>query len=340
MVVRSVGVHLGIFLLASSVAYRAWTTEAADDSARGIAGKIWEGTADQVEAVSFVSKVAQVRLVRHQDEEGAYYVGRFEKQSTKPAANPHTSTPSPSADGKKVSGAFIAVEQATALVDKLAPLHAFRVLGKLEEGRKAEFGFDSDQGTIGVTIAGESQSLRVGDSTPGGTDRYVSDVGSGQVYVIDGSVVRDLIGGDSRLLQRQLHAFSLEDVTRVKLHASDATAEYIRFEGKGEFWSTLGSAYRKNETASNWMAKIQRLVASSYVEVPEPQAVSGAPIFTLEYFVGTKKVGFVELRRIPGETAGQFEFLARSETSRWYALVLRSIAEQVSADVQSLLGGQ
>jgi len=62
----------------------------------------------------------------------------------------------PAPEKKKESISFVSVDQGNKLAESLAPLHAIRRLGRIEDARAAEFGFDKSEGKLLVSISARS----------------------------------------------------------------------------------------------------------------------------------------------------------------------------------------
>src|SRR6185436_10847706 len=154
--------------------------------------------------------------------------------------------------------------------------------GKIEKEREEEFGLDKPEGTLRVTIGGKSHALELAGSTPGGSDRYARDPEKGTVYVISGDVARSLTSADSRLVERDFHDWKPEEVTRIKVSAGAKTRELVRIEEKQGFWADPSSATSKDETASNWMSKLDKLHVLKHLEKPDKEPGPDALVVRVE----------------------------------------------------------
>jgi hypothetical protein len=72
-----------------------------------------------------------------------------------------------------------------------------------------------------------------------------------------------------------------------------------------------------------------------YVENPNPPLRREEILLRVEYFGGSKPLGFLELYKVPGEKGS--DYLVKTERSRWVAKVLTSAAEQVDQDAGSVV---
>lgn len=344
--VKSLAVHGAILVVAGVLALKTYTAEEGPAD-KHVEVELWGGSPEQIERVRYEAEAGKMSLEQRTDSEGRYYIGsvvKIEEPKANDPHNPHASDepsePAPQTSSEMKKAHFIAAKEGEELFEKLAPLQALRSLGKIEDARKSEFGLDQEheEGTLYVKVGGKEHSLVFGGATPGGTDRYVRDPVSGKAYVISGTILRDLTNADQRLVERKLHAFEDADVERVKITQGDASRELVRHAEKKDFWAKPASPEEKDETASNWMSKVERLRVTSYEgEKLEPPATPADQVVRIEYFDDRRPIGFLELVRRPGDSGDETEYVARTEHSRWYAQVLRSTAEQIDQDAKSVL---
>lgn len=331
---RGLLVHVGLFVLASAGAAKMWMRDEQPKALAQTEATVWTGRAADVERVVFDGKTKKVTLEAKKDELGAYYVGALERNATPPPAGSAAApTPPPASKGKTE---FVAVGAAQKLVEAMAPLKALRALGRIPEDRAAEFGLDQPEGTLVVTLKGAERKIVVGGTTPGGGDRYVRDPASGELYVIDGDAVRDLDTAESRLVERDLHEWKEAEVTSADVKAGDKTRQVVRGGPEGKrFWADPSAADQKDETIANWMSKVDRLRPTEYVMTTPADKQD---ILRIDYSAGSRKLGFVEIARIPAaEAAGKPDYLVRTERTRLFAKVPATTAEQIEQDLGSIL---
>jgi hypothetical protein len=335
---RNLSAHLVLLAVASALALFVWTRK--DPAATKEKGnvEVWGGSAEGLSAIAFEAENRSVKLEKHKDSKGLWYVGTVDKTTeTKPppASSLSPVPPPPPAEKKKETTRFVSVTEGKKLAESLAPLMAIRGLGKIDEGRAEEFGFDKPAGTLKVTLDGRERSLTIGGTTPGGSDRYVKD-DSGQVYAVAGSVAQSMLFAESRLIERSLHAWEDDEVKSAKVQKGDASRSLVRLEEKKDGWADGSSPTTLDETAGNWMAKLDKLRVQTYVESPEKLGPESLVVKVDYQGKGGRNVGFIELYKLPGEN-GKPKFLAKTEHTRWYAEVMSSTAEQVSQDVGSVV---
>jgi hypothetical protein len=199
----------------------------------------------------------------------------------------------------------------------------------VDANRASEFGFDKPEGTVRVVLPQGPRTFTIGASTPGGGNYYVREQSSGLVQVAVGDPLAILIYADSRMIERDLHGFKTDDVTRAAIQAGGKKRQLVRVTGKANAWADATSASKEDETASNWVTKLTQLRVTSY---EEKFSVTPTPIVRAEYGDAKTNLGFAELFKVqvPNETP---RYVVRSERSRWYAEVIKSQAEQLERDV-------
>jgi hypothetical protein len=299
--------------------------------------EVWSGHPDQLERIRFESPKRTVTLDARKDSVGRYYVTTVDKEETKPPAHPPVGDAGvePSEPPKHVTSRFIGVKEADELAGKLAPLTALRELGPFAPARAEEFGLDKPEGTLKVKIGGTEHGLVLGSSTPGGQERYAKEEKSGLVYAVPGDVVQSMLGAESRLLERDLHAFTDNDVTRLRISRGGKTREVVSMPDKKGGWADAATPNKLDETIGNWLSKVSRLHVTDYVEnTPTPLTPESA-IVRLDYFGGKKTLGYLELYKLPAEKGN--DYYVRSENSRWFVKVLATAGEQVEQDVASVV---
>jgi|SRR6187399_2600040 len=341
---KSVGVHLVLTLVASVSAFSLWSKEEEPDKAASSSAEVhvWAGTPDQLEAIAFEGKELKVKLEPKKDELGRWFVVQLNqvKKAARPPTNPHAppAEAEPEAKGEWVKSSFVSVKEGTILAEALAPLMALRAIGRIDKERAEEFGFDKPEGTLTVKLAGVEHKLTVGGLTPGGGDHYVRLAGSNEAYAVPGAALGGLLEAGSRLLESNLHSFDAADVRRVKVTQGAKSRELMRVEGKPNGWASVQSPLEEDETASNWMTKVDRLRVSEYLG-QEPPAGQDALVVRIEYFDAKKALGFTELLKTAAEPGAESKdkYVVRTETTRWYGEVLASRAEQVEQDLGSVV---
>jgi hypothetical protein len=325
--------HAVALVLASTAAFAMWTR---DKDPRGlIQGEvtIWAGRPDDVQRIAYEGRTKKLVLEAKKDELGRYFVGTFERDAV-PSSKPTTDAGAePVAAPAQTTVTFVAVANATKLAESLAPLRALRRIGAIDPARAADFGLTDPDGTLKVQVGQAAQELIIGGATPGGSDRYAKDPVSGELYVIASELFRDLDNPESRLLERTLHAWKDNDVDRVRVTAGGKSRELVRGSAEQKrFWADAATPTQNDETAGNWMTKLDRLRPTEYAASPpkDPELVARVD------FSGGSATGFLELVRVAG-TAEKPDYFIRTERTRRHAKVTRSLAEQVAEDLAAIV---
>ncbi|MCA9592655.1 MAG: DUF4340 domain-containing protein [Myxococcales bacterium] len=344
---KSLALHLTLLGIAAVVAVMVWTKEDAPKAAKRAEVEVWSGRPEQISSIEFESKDKKVRIEPKKDKNGDWYVGHVDKTVTvRTPPSPHGGPDGgldggpegPGLESKKESVVFVGVEQAHKLAESLAPLMALRAIGKVEDARKEEFGFDKPEGTLRVTVSGKQHVLTLGGTTPGGADRY-AQLDSGEVYAVPGSIAQNLMFADSRLVERELHGFKPDEVGKVKIEQGGKSRELVRMDDKRDGWADAAAPGTLDETAGNWMTKLGRLRITQYVEKPTPEPAPGRALVSVKYLAkGGHELGHIELYKgPPAASSGKPTYLVQTEQTRWYAEVIPSTAEQVEQDLSSVV---
>jgi hypothetical protein len=332
-------VHAALLLVGAVAAFLVWTHKepAAQTTVQKV--QVWSGAPEQVERIDWDGKT-KVGLEARKDKIGRYFVGTLDKtvQVLKPTPENASEPDGGAADNKpkRETIRFVSVEAAGKLAESLAPLKALRALGKLEEARSAEFGLKEPDGTLKVTIGGKPHTLVIGAATPGGADRYAREAETGLGYAVPGDLVRSLEFADSRLSEKSLHHFEDKEITRVRISKAEKSRELVAVEGKRNAWANPATPSAQDETAGNWMSKLETLGISEFVEQAPKALTPDALVVRVDYFRGNKARGFLELYRTQGEAAKP-EFWVRTEYLRWYGKLRQGSADQVQQDLGSVL---
>jgi hypothetical protein len=338
--VKSLGVHALVLAVASGLALSVWLKDEGAETPTADKGErvtVWPGSIDSVERVRFEAPTRKVVLDAKKDGKGRYYEITVDKEES--ARNPHAAAdagaPAPEPIVKKTSVRFVGVKAATETVEKVAPLLAVRALGKYDPKQAEEFGFDKPEGTLTVKLGSGEQSLVIGGTTPGGQERYSKHAASAQLYAVPSDLVQAMLGAETRLIERDLHAYPDTDVTRIRIGKGGKSREVVAVADKKGAFADPSAPTKSDETVGNWLTKVGRLRVMEYVEKPAAQPTPESAVVRLEYFGKKDALGFLELYKVPGEKGS--DYLIRSEQTRWLVKVLSSAGEQVEQDLASVL---
>lgn len=318
---RGTFVHLGLFALSAILALVLWTRDKKPKGAAVGDVVVWTGRAADVTKIAFEDKKRRIVLESRSDAAGRFFAGRLERLGD---------------ESKTV--AFVSVGAGEKLAALVAPLKAYRALGRVPPDRNKEFGFeDAELGQLVVVVGGVEHKLSVGGQTAGGGDRYVRDDATGELYAVEGDIVKDLEAADTKLIERDLHEWKDSEVGGAKLGAGAKARDLVRsgaVEGK-RFWADPATPEQNDETLGNFMAKVDKLKPYEYAE---QMPAGGELALRIDYTAGAKPIGFLELVRVPAEGEGKKPtYWVRSERTRWYGRIQGPGGEQVDADVATVV---
>lgn len=328
---RRLGLHLLLLVVAGIFAFVMSRPEQQAAPITPGSVELWGGSPDDVTRIVFQDDRKLVSLERRKDDEGAWLLGKVDPVAPAASATPDAGPPPPATPVD--SSVFAAVEQGEVVVKSLAPLRAKRALGDVGPDRLSAFGFEKPQGVLRVTFGAKTRELVVGGATPGDTDRYARDPATGLIYVVDNAIVRDLQAGESRLAERKLHSWAPTEVKEAAVKAGDKERRLVRSGTEGrQFWADAASPDQNDETANNWLQKLDRLRPMTYVEsLPEDASL----VVRVEYRTASKGLGYLELhRRVVDE---KDEYFVSTERTRLHSTVAASLGEQVAEDLGSVV---
>ncbi len=334
---RGLGIHAAVLVVASGLAWKVWTEDEVGAAAFESRVKVWEGPPDKLESIRLESPERTVVVTPRSDAEGRYYEVRVDKEvpsKRSPAAPGAAGASGAEPEPAREKQAFIAVAEGEALATTVAPLMALRAVGRVEGDRREEFGFDDASSRVIVTVSGKKHELVIGGLTPGGGDRYARLQASGEVFAVPGDLVRRLEHAETRLLERNLHDFGEGKPASVRVRRGDASRNLVPVKGKVGGYADAETPAQVDDTLGNWMSKLGRLRLKRYVA--DESELQGAKVtLAVDYYEGTKKIGFTELSVRQDEGAKKTYF-ARTERTRWPVEVLASSAKDLDQDAATL----
>lgn len=351
--VRGLLVHVALLFVSLGLAYQVWSRSPEEKrnatKTKETTVVVWDARAEDVQWVDLMSDKKYAKVERRKgDKDGdAYFWVTTEREKVdakKPGDTPESlAAPAEPASQKK---AFLGGDAADKVIAGVAPLRALRALGKPGDAQTKDFGLAEAKDTLRMMSGGRTRELALGAKVYGGSDRYALDRSTGEVFVLGGDVVRDLESAESRLMEREVHAFKADEVGSVQITRGQQKRELKRGGGadaKSAFWADAAKADTKDETATNWMTKVDRLKVQEYVE-DETKLGSGDESATPEFvakIVYVKKnggeLGHLEISRLAGSKEGKFDYYVRSEHTRRLAKVSQYLGEQVEQDLDAVV---
>lgn len=274
-------------------------------------------------------KATWVELIRAADETGSFTQVHLSAQE-KPA--PGKEQAPIKVPERLVRGS----DSADKLFASFAPWRASRGLGVLDAARLKDLGLDAPKKQLTLTLRNGKRSFAIAPAPPGGSEPYLRDEASGQVYVVSRSFLSDFQTASSLLVERHLHGFKVEDADRVSIQRGAKKKDFLVSRGEdGVRLSPLATPDKPDSAAKTWHDRAFALWPMDVLGKDEAPA-EGAPQVDLriDYSKRGRQLGFVEVAKVPAVTTGsegaKDTLFARSErTLGWFKL---------ASDAQSLLG--
>lgn len=337
---RGALIHGGVLVIALLWAWKTWTRPHAAPK-RDSSVTLWELRVEDVGTVEYVAEKRYVKIERRKDGDAEYLWVVVEKDPRPPSAKKAPVEAEP----ERAKKAFVGGKSSERILEQLAKPSAVRALGKLDAERKKELGLAEPEARLIVAAGDQRRELQLGSKVYRGSERYVLDARSNEVFVLDGTKLRSLEVGESALMQRDLHVFAAEDVMAARIVAGPSSRDIVRVEGsaKASDWADAATPGEKDEATSSWMARVAQLRALEYLDdEAEIEALStgaGAPEPVVRVELkgdGDDALGFLELFRAPGERKP--DYLARTEATRVRVKVSQSQGETLEQDLANVLG--
>jgi len=248
-----------------------------------------------------------------------------------------------------VSESFLGNEKLRDVLEGFCPWKGLRSLGKLGEDKREEFGLKNTSDSLVLELRGKPRTFRIGKKSFGPGDRYVEDGKTGEIFLVKGQSIKDLLYPKSRYMERSLHAFKEEEVARMSIRAGGREMELIQrvpAGGKAGGWAEAGKKEDPKELYKNWVRKVFTLRPMDYV-VPEegsPEtgdygcvAPPGAEITAVISFLSdTKEIGFLTVYKRIGEK-DKVQYFACTENTNAVVKVSKVQAENLLKDMADLL---
>jgi len=328
--VKNLSVHIGLAVIGLAWAYVVWTSDDPSDI-DGDGVVVVECAKENLRSLTFTSdRRSAVLEPRGEGETSSWWI-TVER------------TPE---QGEATTVEFVTNEGIDEYLDTVAPLRAVRSLGEVSEDIYEELELDEEHRSTIDMVCGEHEvTFHVGGSTFGTGDRYLVRADGGPVYLLDGEIVRGLENAEFQLMQRELHAFEMTEVTGLSVEASGHEKQLTQRNNRNPqqaAWVDAEEPDRINELYSNWLDRISRLRVQAYLpldaqpgaDLPEAEATP-EPVFDLVWHGEDEDVGRLEMVKLPLETP---VYYARSEATRAWVRVVATTAQQVEDDTRAVVG--
>jgi hypothetical protein len=226
------------------------------------------------------------------------------------------------------------------------PWKALRSLGDLGGEKREEFGLAEPAESLILELASGERTFQIGGTTFGPKDRYVADDETGEVFLVAGQGLQELLRPKSRFKEGSLHTFQAKEVARVKLRAGQREKELVRpvsEEGKEQGWADSRSPEETKDLYRNWISKLFALRPTDYVRSLDGEEDGGciapphsAQELSLTFHSRKQEIGFLTVYKGTDEK-GDATYYACSEHSEIVVKVPKTQAETLLTDLEDVL---
>ena len=231
-------------------------------------------------------------------------------------------------------------DAADKLFASLAPLRATRSLGILSADKLKDLGIDAAKRRLALVLRNGKRSFSMTAAPAGGSEPYLRDEQSGQVYLVARSILSDFQAAASILPERRVHAFKLEEADRVTVALGAVRREFVVSHGENGVFLALAASPNKADSAfKTWHDRAFSAWPAEVLGKDEVPA-EGMPQVELriDYSTRGRRLGFLEIAKAAtvasNADGAKTTLFARSEhTLGW----LKLSVDNLLADAQPLL---
>lgn len=323
MTTRQVAVQGALALVGLSAAYFTWQRGAELEPGEVV---VVDAAKNDLLAARYddQEKPAWVELSRSTDDAGSFVAVRLSAQDKPVAGKENVTSRIPE---RLVRGS----DTADKLLAMLAPLRASRGLGVLDAAKLKDLGLDAPKKHITVSLRNGQRKFAIAPAPPGGSEPYLRDESTGQVYLVPRSLLSDFQAAASSLVERRLHTFKLEEADHVVVRHGGTKKELVVSRGDdGLRISPASTPDKPDATAKAWQERVFSLWPVEVLGQGETPA-EGVPQIEVrvDYSARGRGLGFVEIARLPTRESVSDKpkdtLFARSEhTLGWYKLSVDS----------------
>jgi hypothetical protein len=238
-------------------------------------------------------KSTWVELERMTDEAGSFtsvHLGPQEKPAV--GAKPPVKTPERLVRGSDASEKSFG---------NFAPLRASRGLGNLDAEKLKALGLDTTQKRILLKLRNGTRTFTIAPAPPGGSDPYLRDETSGQVFIVGRSILSDFSSAASLLVERKVHAFRLEEADRMVATFGGTPRDYAITKGEdGVRLAPKSSPDKPDSALKTWHDRVFGVWPMEMLGKDEIPA-EGTPQVELriDYTLRGRRLGFIEIGKVP-----------------------------------------
>lgn len=273
---RPVFVYGALLLVSLVLAWVQWTGEPQVD--RGEKVVALAGEREGLERIEWTRDDGSLtRLLPRTDEHGAYLWIETVTVETRRSKPPKVegsdggapAEPLPTVEEKvEKKAAFKASTKGDEVLAAWSPFLALRKLSAVEPAKLAEIGLDAPKETIRVTRRGKETVFQVGGEAYGTKNRYLRNEATGEVFLVEENIVKDLQHARTRLADRSLWSLETPKIERVVVSDGSRSLELVQKnpdDAEKAYWARAG-AESKDEQVQTWMDRLLKLRGVSYVD--------------------------------------------------------------------------
>ncbi len=330
---KGVLVHGSLLAVMLVYGYLTWTKE---KPTKSVAGEVvmWSRGEPELKAVEFATTDHTLRLERRGEGAKAYWWGLDTRTTKKLKPKDPPPAPPPPVPGEpppppppveapeyiteSVTREFPVGEPGEKLVKDLARMRAIRSLGVVKDEAKKDYELVDTTKTIAVVFTDGAKTLVLGGKVQGGSDRYVLDVDTGKGFVLTGTLITPLEGGEGSLRPSDLRSFDPKTAMQVEIGSGDKKKLVHRIKvkqsagdpadphapppKKEQEIETWGEGATADTAAANFIDKVEKLKPVSYAATIDVKTLTAIVTLTYRDLKG-KPLGTMQLLKLekPGE---------------------------------------
>ena len=305
---RAVGLQIALALMGLVAAFLVWQRE--PESLPG-AVSVLDVSRRALQRVRYDDATRFVELSRDTRDEELLWV----RLGTRPAEATEEEQPVESPPPRELRGN----ELARRLFASFAPLEGMRALGVLDAKKLSQLGLSDSPRRLTLTVEGREQVLTLASPVGGqwGSPYVLRE--DGRVFLLGPTLLPDLEGAATRLVDRRMHALEPGDFNAFSVFQGTHERAFV-VRGKPPEPVTVAprsAPDAPNERVRSWHERVWHLLPLEVLGRDEaPPSGETEELFRVEYKRGDRVVGHLTVAR-----GAEGDFYARTEhTAGWVRL--------------------
>jgi hypothetical protein len=252
---------------------------------------------------------------------------------------------------KKTSLRFLANSSVEKLLNLFNPFYAVKKIGKINDVRRKEFGFNKESKKLEMKFSGSKEGYvyQIGARSYGTKNLFILDQKTDLIYLVPRSALSYLEQAKRKLFERRLFDFDLEDVASLNVRSDKKklSMAHTQRDEKGElFWTESvegGAVTVPHKSFYNWINKIKKMKVIKYSNVdsqPSEEEILGSKtIFEIQFLKSAKIMGYIVVKKT--EVAGKlgdktYQYWVKSDDRPAWMMVSRARMSSAEKDIESL----